>query len=349
MDQYKDRLNKIEEELFRIMPERADANWMTAMTSSCPDRVPVSMIDKFHAPGVSLLKRGGKRWRPLVMVLACEAAGGQAENAYPLTPLVELAHNGSLIVDDIEDRSTERRGEPAVHLLYGEDLSINAGNLMYFSATGLVRRLEVDDRLKFQLLDLYCENLRRLHFGQGLDIQWHNDHDLIPPESVYLQMCRFKTGALARFAAQAGVLAAGGDLELAERAGSAWEKAGVGFQILDDVKNLTTGNPGKQRGDDIVEGKKSLPVILYHQSHPKEFSRLAAYFQEAGQLGMADGRNAVERAIGLLEEGGTIRAAGEKALVMLHAAVDELREIFPAGPAVDLQAGIIESFIQKML
>ena len=69
----------------------------------------------------------------------------------------------------------------------------------------------------------------------------------------------FKTGAIARFAAQAGALLACNDDSLASSLGAVWEQAGVGFQILDDIKNLTTGNPGKKRGDDIVEGKKSLP------------------------------------------------------------------------------------------
>ncbi len=92
--------------------------------------------------------------------------------------------------------------------------------------------------------------------GQGLDIQWHNNHECFPLVDEYLQMCRYKTGSLARMAAEIGVAAGGGSDDRALEMGCACEEMGVGFQILDDVVNLTTGNPGKKRGDDIVEGKK---------------------------------------------------------------------------------------------
>lgn len=350
MDQYSQRLEKIEEELYRLMPRKAGDSWLTGMTDSLSADVPPSMIDRFHAPGLELLERGGKRWRPLVMVLCCEAAGGLGEDVYPLTPLVEMAHNGSLIVDDIEDKSVERRGKPAVHLLYGEDLSINAGNLMYFNATALIRHQQgMDDSLKYKILDAYCDSLRRLHFGQGLDIQWHNDHKSVPDVPVYLQMCRFKTGALARFAAYAGCLMGGGDRELCQKAAESWEKAGVGFQILDDVKNLTTGNPGKHRGDDIVEGKKSLPVILFHQQAGDRFKDFAEFMEQAGEKGIDKGVDEVEAAISMLEESGTIKDAGEKALLMLQESLSEIRTLFPDKAYSALQCGIIESFIEKML
>jgi len=302
------------------------------------------MIDRFHAPGVELLKRGGKRWRPMVMVLCCESAGGRGEDAYPLTPLVEMAHNGSLIVDDIEDKSVERRGKPAVHLLYGEDLSINAGTLMMFNATSLVKKASVSEGLKFLLLDSYCDSLRRLHFGQGLDIQWHNNHDSVPEVAVYLQMCRFKTGALARFAATAGTLLGGGDAATSNSAGDCWEKAGVAFQIIDDVKNLTSGNPGKNRGDDIVEGKKSLPVILFYHDSPDHFKELADLMDAAGQKGIDDGYQDIERAIEILEDAGAISKAREQALSMLNDSRSELKEIYSDSPSRSLQCEILGSF-----
>lgn len=350
MDQYSQRLEKIEEELYRLMPRKADVSWLKGMTDALSADVPPFMIDRFHKPGLELLERGGKRWRPLVMVLCCEAAGGSAQDAYPLSPLVEMAHNGSLIVDDIEDKSVERRGGAAVHLLHGEDLSINAGNLMYFNATALIRNQDnLDESFKYRILDAYCDSLRRLHFGQGLDIQWHNNHEDVPDVPVYLQMCRFKTGALARFAAYSGTLLGGGDREFCLKAAESWEKAGVGFQILDDVKNLTTGNPGKHRGDDIVEGKKSLPVILFHQKAGGEFKEFAKLMNKAGEKGISNGVRDIEAAISMLEEAGTIEAAGKKAQLMLQESLSEIRALYPDKRDSALQCGIIESFIEKML
>jgi octaprenyl-diphosphate synthase len=344
MNQYNQRLEKIEEELYNVMPESASPQWLDSMTDTLSSPVPTVMIDRFHAPGLELLRRGGKRWRPMVMVLCCESSGGRGEDAYPLTPMVEMAHNGSLIVDDIEDQSVERRGKPAVHLLYGEDLSINTGTLMMFNATSLVRKINAGDSLKFALLDSYCDSLRRLHFGQGLDIQWHNDHDLVPDVAVYLQMCRFKTGALARFAAFAGATLGGAEKAVCLKAGDCWEKAGVAFQIIDDVKNLTTGNPGKQRGDDIVEGKKSLPVILFHQDYRDDYPVLASLMTESRRKGIRDGKPEIEKAIQLLEDSGSIARAHEKAISMLHESASEIREIFPESSFRALQCDIIESF-----
>ena len=162
-------------------------------------------------------------------------------------------------------------------------------------------------------------------------------------------MCRFKTGALARFAAQAGVLLAGDTLAKADLAGDVWERIGVGFQVLDDVKNLTSGNPGKQRGDDIVEGKKSLPVILFYRDNPGKFPVLADLFHLASERGMAEGRDIVEKAIALMEESGSIKMAGDIAESMMKEALKDLREIFDPGEALTLQIDMVETFLKKML
>ncbi|MDC7223667.1 MAG: polyprenyl synthetase family protein, partial [Spirochaetales bacterium] len=265
-------------------------------------------------------------------------------------PLVELPHNGSLIIDDIEDNSVERRGKPAVHLLYGTDISINAGNLMYFNATALAGRdCGLEDSLRLRLMDAYCDSLRRLHFGQGLDIQWHNDHGSVPDVPVYLQMCRFKTGALARFAAAAGTMLGGGDDELCARAAESWEKAGVGFQILDDVKNLTTGNPGKDRGDDIVEGKKSLPVILHYQKSPETREELSRCFSQARELGIKQGKAAVERAIELVDHSGSLEEARLIGRDLLESAVKRLETLLPPCEARDTLTGLVEGFLKSQV
>ncbi len=343
MGQYSGRLEKIEEELAKALPKASGAGWLRARTTDLGAEVPPSMIDRIHAPGWELLSRGGKRWRPLVMVLCCEAAGGQAEMAYPWTPMVEMAHNGSLMVDDIEDASTERRGGPAVHLIHGEDMAINTGTLLMFSPTVLAG--QAGPKLGYPLLKAYCDSLWRLHLGQGLDIQWHNDHQSMPGRELYLQMCSFKTGALARFAAYGGCLIGGADEACCSRAAKGWEKVGVGFQILDDVKNLTTGNPGKRRGDDIIEGKKSLPVILYYERYPQDFPALASLMVEAKEGGERKGQAVVGKAIDLLEE--TIQEASQIGVQILGEARNELESLWGGEGAP--QYGLIDDFLKKML
>jgi octaprenyl-diphosphate synthase len=204
------------------------------------------------------------------MQLVCESLGG-GDEALPLAPLVEFCHNASLIHDDIEDKSKERRGKPAVHILYGEDTAINSGCFLYFLPLSSIDAWNAPAEAKLKLYSIWAREMRALHLGQSMDIAWHKNRETLPSIDDYYTMCSLKTGVLARFAARTGCLAAfysgaGGDVDTARDLSAAAEKLGVGFQILDDVKNLREGAQGKQRGDDIVEGKKSLPVLLYLHS-----------------------------------------------------------------------------------
>ncbi len=348
MNHYKKRLEKIEEVLFRAMPEKSDRKWIDRCAGIRTDDLNSATVDIFNEPGLELLNRGGKRWRPLVMVLINEAIGGTAE-VYELTPLVELLHNGSLIVDDIEDNSEERRGGKSVHLLHGVDLSINSANFMYFLPTYIIDNCGLDDERKLKLYSAYSLAMRRLHCGQGMDIQWHNNHDFIPSEREYFQMTRFKTGCLSSLAAKLGVIIAGGDEKRIEEIGNIWEDVGIGFQVLDDVMNLTKGNPGKMRGDDIVEGKKSLPVILHCASFPDSVDEIKQLFEKASNIDPEERRNAVESVISLLEESHSIEKASNIGLQMLNREKAKLVKIFPENESRGLLIRIIDDFIEKML
>ncbi len=348
MDHCKDRLRKIEEVLFQSMPEKCDRNWINSSAGLRSDDLNETTVDIFNAPGLELLKRGGKRWRPLIMVLVCEAAGG-SDQIYELTPLVELPHNGSLIVDDIEDKSIERRGAQSVHLIYGDDLAINGGNFMYFLPTRLIDNCSLSDKRKYKLYSAYSLAMRRLHCGQGMDIQWHNNHNYIPTEKEYFQMTRFKTGCLSSLAARLGIIVAGGDDSLVQTVGGIWEDIGVGFQVLDDVMNLTKGNPGKMRGDDIVEGKKSLPVILHCVSSPDTIKEVRSLFEKAASDVIKEKKNAVESAIALFEKSGSVKKAGEIGLKMLTDSKEKLNQLFPEKESKDLMIEVIDGFIKKML
>jgi octaprenyl-diphosphate synthase len=249
------------------------------------------------------------------MVLVAEALAGEqgAAAAFPLTPLVELPHNASLIHDDIEDNSDERRGKPAVHLLYGNDVAINSGAFLYFLSLSCISGSGFSVGEKKRLFETWGLYMRRLHLGQVMDISWHNDFLSLPEIPEYERMCRLKTGCLARLAAVLGVYCAEHSLNtkssenLEENLGEAAEKLGVGFQILDDVKNLTTGIPGKKRGDDIVEGKKSLPILLYLHRCPEKREFVAQCFRAARSAGPAVPE--IEELIGALEAEGVLEEA----------------------------------------
>jgi octaprenyl-diphosphate synthase len=273
------------------------------------------------------------------MTLVCEALGG-GDAALPLTPLVEFCHNASLIHDDIEDSSDERRGKSAVHIIHGVDAAINSGCFLYFLplacidswAVGLPEKFVGTRRTenpKAVVYSLWAGYLRKLHLGQAMDIHWHRNLDLIPSLDEYFTMCALKTGCLARFAAELGAtvveISGGCAAGLSDREqclGEAAEKLGVGFQILDDVKNVTIGIPGKKRGDDIVEGKKSLPILLFLHRWPEKKEMVSRCFQAVRSSGI----NApeVEELTQALSASGVLPEAEERG----RSLIAEAREIF---------------------
>ena len=120
-------------------------------------------------------------------------------------------------------------------------------------------------------------------------------------------MVRCKTGTLSCLAAKIGFMAGGAKAHDIERAGIVAAQIGEGFQILDDVQNLTSGNPGKKRGDDIVEGKKSLPVLICAENFPDAQNKISSLFKSAKIEGIESA--AVEEAIKILEDAGAIKSA----------------------------------------
>jgi octaprenyl-diphosphate synthase len=336
--EYTQRLEKIEALIRAKLPENPGGPWMTGTFSGLGRLPSPELVQSLTRPGWDLINRGGKRWRPLLSTLVCESLGG-GDAALPLLPLVEFPHNASLIHDDIEDNSDQRRGRPAVHLIYGADAAINGGCFLYFLPLACLSTWAAPPERKNRLYEVWGEYMRRLHLGQAMDIAWHRDFSSLPGLEEYDLMCRLKTGCLARLAAVLGVYAAdtalyGGNNggitaegeALALLLGEGAEKLGVGFQILDDVKNLTTGNPGKKRGDDIVEGKKSLPILLYLHARPEKRDFAARCFAAARSGGIAAPE--VEELIAALEAAGILEEAGRRGLALIA----EARELLAGSP-----------------
>ena len=320
--EFKSILENIENALNKALPQSSTAEgWTPASFGSLPAGATSEYINKLIEPNRALVSLGGKRWRPLLLMLCYKMAKEQAagkgaspalseEETYSITPLVEFVHTASLIHDDIEDNADLRRGKPAAHITYGLDTALNAGSWLYFEAPVCINQLKAPDSLKLELYKTYTNELRRLHLGQAMDIFWHRNPDLFPPQEEYLAMVKSKTGTLASLAAKLGCIAGGLSAEEAEKFGSIAADIGIGFQIIDDVINLTSGNPGKKRGDDIVEGKKSLPVLIHASICPDDKAKIAEYMKTAAAKGIDS--PAVEDCIALLKESGCIEKAAEQ-------------------------------------
>ncbi|MCL2808592.1 MAG: polyprenyl synthetase family protein [Treponema sp.] len=323
--EYTEQLKKIETQLDHWLPNNPEAVWAGEVFDDIGEDIlsikenEQQSLNSLLTPVKELIYRGGKRWRPLLMTLVCEALGG-GDASVPLSPLIEFPHNASLIHDDIEDDSEERRGKPAIHMLYGVDTAINSASFLYFLATNCIETCGLEN--KDYIYKLWANCLRRLHMGQAMDINWHRNISTVPNVEDYYLMCKLKTGSLARLAVELGAHAAGTPQEKVQLLRKAADTMGVGFQVLDDVKNLTTGSPGKKRGDDVVEGKKGLPILLYLQKYPEKRDIVFYYFHAAKEEGARAPE--VEILIDLLTASGVFSEAEEKGITLLN----EAKEIF---------------------
>jgi len=219
-------------------------------------------------PVWEFLDRGGKRWRPALFLLICEALGKNPEDFVDFAIIPEVIHNATLMIDDIEDASEFRRGKPCTYKIFGLDIAINAGNAMYYlPLLPLIKNKErVPAEKLCKIYEIYVQEMISLSFGQAMDIAWHknlaNANKI--DEKDYMQMCAYKTGTLARMSAKIAAVLADANHELVEKLGRFAESIGIAFQMQDDVLDLTSTDFAEKkggRGQDITEGKRTMIVI----------------------------------------------------------------------------------------
>lgn len=206
----------------------------------------------------------GKRVRPVLCLLACEACGGLWEQALPAGAAIELMHNFSLIHDDIEDQDETRRGRPTVWALWGEAQGINAGDTLFALAQLALLRLserDVPATLVVAALRLFNQTCLALTCGQYLDIGFEGRDSVSTSE--YLAMIEGKTAALMSCTCEMGALIAAAPDTQREHLRAFGHHLGMAFQMRDDVLGIW-GDPaitGKPVGADIARRKKSLPIL----------------------------------------------------------------------------------------
>ena len=204
---------------------------------------------------------GGKRLRPVMSMIACEAVKGDIINVIPLSIALELIHNFTLVHDDIMDKSKLRRGKPAVHIRYGEPTAIIAGDLLYTKAFESMHKIPKDEKtfknVEYGLID--C--IREICEGQQLDMEFEKRHNVT--EEQYLEMIRKKTSVFFQYAAEAGAILGGADREEINALNEYGLSLGLGFQIWDDYLDISSNEEtlGKDIGNDIRNGKKTLIAV----------------------------------------------------------------------------------------
>ncbi|WP_280537495.1 polyprenyl synthetase family protein [Halopenitus sp. POP-27] len=194
---------------------------------------------------------GGKRVRPAVTILACEAVGGDPDDAVDFAAGIELVHNASLVIDDIIDRSDVRRGTPSAWAEYGYGPAIVASDGLLGEAFALFSRNE-------RAMGIVAEAMVELGEGEATELV-----DRPTNEAEYKTLARRKTGALFRAAAELGAVAAEADPVVVESFGEYAERVGVAFQMRDDVLDTTADadSLGKPTGQDAEMDRPSVVQV----------------------------------------------------------------------------------------
>jgi geranylgeranyl diphosphate synthase type I len=209
-------------------------------------------------------EHAGKRVRPVLCLLACEAAGGTLEQALPAAAGIETLHNFSLLHDDIEDNSDVRRGRPTVWKLWGESQAINSGDGMFALAHLAFSRLPtrgVPIKRAFTALRVFDETCLKLTHGQHLDMRFEERLDVTVED--YMAMISGKTAALIAASTYLGAFLAGVDETTAGHYRDFGHHLGLAFQVQDDILGIwgDASVTGKSTSSDIETRKKTLPVV----------------------------------------------------------------------------------------
>ena len=206
-----------------------------------------------------ILRIGGKRIRPVSVLMACELFSDIPEDAYHLSTAIELFHNFSLIHDDIMDKAPLRRGMETVHTKYGESTALLAGDVMLIAAYEQINKID-SSKLK-DVIALFNKTSKEVCEGQQLDMDFEKKSSVT--FEAYLEMITLKTSVLLAASFQMGAIIGGAGLGNQEHLYQFGKNLGIAFQVQDDYLDAF-GNPekfGKQRGGDILANKKTFLLI----------------------------------------------------------------------------------------
>jgi geranylgeranyl diphosphate synthase type I len=272
-----------------------------------------------ESPGMSETVRQasrGKRLRPALALLCCQAVGGTAESAAPLAAAIELLHNFTLIHDDIQDQSSHRRHRPTVWHRWGAAQAINAGDALFAAAHLPLFQLPdagVSTDLTLRLVQAFDRTTIEIVQGQVSDLSFEGTSTV--DAKHYLRMIAGKTAAIVRYAAWAGALVGGASEETADRFATFGQALGMGFQIRDDFLGIwgASSATGKTEADDIRRRKQSLPILLLREAAD---AQVRAELDAMYAMPDVD-RGGVERVLSLLAMAG-IRERIEQDIRTLH-------------------------------
>jgi octaprenyl-diphosphate synthase len=279
-----------------------------------------------------LLERGGKRVRPLSLLLSAACFGGLGDTARELAVVAELVHNATLLHDDVIDDGTERRGAEAARVLWGNGVSVLAGDLL------LVHALDRTSRVAPEIMPDLIHTLRRLVEGEILQLRGRVELDV--SETTYERILRDKTASLFAWATRTGARVAGADARSEVALAGFGEELGVAFQLVDDVLDYSGERAGKNLFADLRDGKLTLPLVLAVAKDPDLRTPLARIF-----AGDREPVAAVSRAV---VESGACAEVRRRAQEHTKKAVQALDGV-AMSPARSLLTGVAEALSARAI
>ncbi len=214
----------------------------------------VALIDQI---GHYIISAGGKRIRPLLVLLFSDALGFRGKERYELAATVEFIHTATLLHDDVVDESALRRGRQTANALFGNAASVLVGDFVYSRAFQMMVSLN-----RMRVLDVLADATNVIAEGEVLQLMNMHDPDLAVDD--YLRVIRYKTAKLFEASARLGAVLADAPVELEEACADFGRSLGTAFQLVDDLLDYegATNELGKNVGDDLREGKPTLPLLL---------------------------------------------------------------------------------------
>lgn len=267
-----------------------------------------------------IISAGGKRLRPALLLLMCGALGYAHEQRFNLAAVVEFIHTATLLHDDVVDESTLRRGRPTANESFGNPASVLVGDFLYSRAFQMM--LDADN---VRVMDILAEATNIIAEGEVLQLM--NMHDASLDEAAYVRVIRSKTAKLFEASTRLAAVLAGVSADIETMCATYGQALGTAFQVIDDVLDYAgdANETGKNLGDDLREGKTTLPLILAMQRGTPAQATLIRTAIEAGDTDKLDQIITIVRETGALDATRAAAAAeAQRAIEALHA--------FPSNP-----------------
>jgi octaprenyl-diphosphate synthase len=275
----------------------------------------VALIDQIAQ---YIIGAGGKRIRPRLVLLFSRALGFEGAARFELAAIVEFIHTATLLHDDVVDESALRRGRETANALFGNAASVLVGDFLYSRAFQMMVSLN-----RMRVLDVLADATNVIAEGEVLQLMNMHDPDLAV--SDYLRVIRFKTAKLFEASARLGAVLAGADSALEEQCAAYGRSLGTAFQLVDDLLDYEgdTHELGKNVGDDLREGKPTLPLLIAMERGSPEARELIRHAIEHGEVARLKEIVGVVRTTGALQATrDAARAEAEKARAALAALPD---------------------------